>query len=491
MKISIITNKYAQAVAFLAILVSVASFAVVPSSAFASTTTRTNTTTVNRPVTVTVTKTNTTTVSKNNNNVTTISKNNKSYNYYVNTGVPAVVTPVVAYNPYPSYSNSYSNYSTYPIYGSDNYYNNYPNYYASTPLTGSCYAQNTSVSAGQSVTWSGSAAGGNGVYTYSWNGTDGFSGYGQSISMTYYTSGTKVANLTITSNGQSISIPCSSSIIVFGNNYNNGGYNYNYNNNYYTTSLQVACSANTSSVPVGAAVLWNSAVTGGNGSYSYSWSGTDGLYGSNSSISTSYGNTGIKTATLTVYSGGQTISQQCSNTVSVGTNGQYGNQYNYNYQNNSNGDLSIACAVGSTNVAVGSPVTWSVEVSGGNQPYSYAWTGTDGFSGSQSSVVTEYSTRGTKSATVTVTSADGRSSTQACSNTVYVGSQYNGGGNVNNGSNNGQTVASSTSNSTLSGASLFSISNIPWGWVAVLVILVLMGMVIYLIFNRNDGAPRA
>jgi hypothetical protein len=36
----------------------------------------------------------------------------------------------------------------------------------------------------------------------------------------------------------------------------------------------------------------------------------------------------------------------------------------------------------------------------------------------------------------------------------------------------------------LSAAALFSLKNVPWGWVAILIILVLFATVVYLIFNR-------
>ena len=37
----------------------------------------------------------------------------------------------------------------------------------------------------------------------------------------------------------------------------------------------------------------------------------------------------------------------------------------------------------------------------------------------------------------------------------------------------------------LSAASLFSLANIPWGWVSILVILLLFATVLYLIFNKS------
>ena len=49
--------------------------------------------------------------------------------------------------------------------------------------------------------------------------------------------------------------------------------------NYYQP-LTVSCSANTASGNTGSAVTWSAYASGGNGSYTYSWTGSDGIYGS-------------------------------------------------------------------------------------------------------------------------------------------------------------------------------------------------------------------
>ena len=134
----------------------------------------------------------------------------------------------------------------------------------------------------------------------------------------------------------------------------------------------------------------------------------------------------------------------------------------------------------------GVPSTLSVRVCGGVAPYTYSWTGSDGLSGSGSSIIKIYGTSGQKSAIVTVTSADGKTGTRACSNTLAVGRPA------------GSYVARATTNTTVttpvvnsnqtnngqSAAALFSLQSVPWGWVAILVILVLFATVLYLIFNR-------
>ncbi len=254
-------------------------------------------------------------------------------------------------------------------------------------------------------------------------------------------------------------------------NYNTG---YNYNNGYnYNTGLAATCNANTTSANIGQPVTWSANVTGGSGYYTYVWNGSSNLYGSGPSINATYNTNGQQTAQVTVTSNsGQSVTAQCTNSVLIG-NGYNGNN------NNTNG-LTIGCASGASNVPVGTPVTWSVEVTGGSGSYTYAWSGTNGLAGSQSSVATTYTTPGVKQAVVIVTSSNGMTGSQSCTPLTVIGAGGNGG----NGSGSA-TVTPNTNNSGLSAASLFSLSNIPWGWVAVLIILVLFGTVMYMLFNKN------
>ena len=174
-------------------------------------------------------------------------------------------------------------------------------------------------------------------------------------------------------------------------------------------------------------------------------------------------------------SNGQSVTAQCTNTVTIG-NG-------YNTTENTNGGLTVGCAADVATARIGQPVTWSVEAVGGNGNYTYAWSGTDGLAGSQTSVATTYESTGSKQAVVIVTSSSGQTASKSCTPISVIG---NGGG-AGNGSGNTTVTPSNpnTNNSGLSAASLFSLANIPWGWVAVLIILVLFGTVMYMLFNKN------
>lgn len=65
-------------------------------------------------------------------------------------------------------------------------------------------------------------------------------------------------------------------------------------------SLSVSCSAYPSRASIGESVLWVAAVSGPQGTYSYQWTGTDGLSGTDRQTLTQYRTEGLKSASLTV-----------------------------------------------------------------------------------------------------------------------------------------------------------------------------------------------
>lgn len=364
-------------------------------------------------------------------------------------------------------------YNSTPVYNYDYDYNYYD--HNQGQLRVSCYPMPLTIDEGERVTWQAQAYGGNGSYHFSWDGTDGLSGTGQSVSKRYNNEGYKNATVTVRSGGQTVSRNCDGSVNVRDNDY----YDYrdypNYydDNYYYNYPLSVSCSVDSSSVGTGNRVRWNAYVSGGTGSYRYSWNGTDGLSGSSQSVYRSYSNPGIKYGSVTVWSDGQSITRSCVNSVNVG--GYYSGYPVYPVTNN--GGLDIACYSDPRTVAVNQPASWITEVTGGIAPYTYTWSGTDDLTGNTSSVIKYYGTAGNKTAVVTIRSADGRSETRACSTSVTVRAA-------------GDTTPAPVvdqdddSDTGLSAAALFSLKNVPWGWVAVLIILVLFGTVIYLLFNR-------
>lgn len=276
----------------------------------------------------------------------------------------------------------------------------------------SCYTNPTTMAVGETVNWNASASGGNGGYGYSWSGTDNLYGSSNIISRAYNTTGTKTASVTVTSSdGQTITRSCNSAVNITDQG-GQGGYG----------NLDASCYVSPSSASTGQIVYWNTSATGGDGTYTYYWSGTDGFSGSNRSMNKVYYTPGYKTATVSIYSGGQTITRSCSMNI-------YGDNYNNNYNNYNETPLQVSCSPNSTSVGVGQNMTWSSNVYGGNGNYQYYWSGTDGISGSNSTMTRSYVNPGSKSASLTVISGN-QTIVRTCSNGVsvgYVGTTYNSG----------------------------------------------------------------
>ena len=270
--------------------------------------------------------------------------------------------------------------------------------------------------------------------------------------------------------------------------------------------LSVSCSANTTSTSNGV-VTWTAYPSGGNGYYDYAWSGTD-IYsgGGDQTLRISYSTSGQKYASVTLRSNGQSITRNCSNSVSVSLPYyvsyqqpvyQVVSQPTYVVASNNNSGLDIGCYSDPANTKIDQPVTWNVEVKGSLAPYTYSWTGSEGLSGTTASVIKYYGTSGSKSAIVTVTSADGKTAVNACINSLTIASAKVAVAKktttvaktapvvVAAASTPTPVVELPANNNSLTAASLFSLQNVPWGWVAVLVILILFFTVIYLLFNKQ------
>jgi len=290
--------------------------------------------------------------------------------------------------------------------------NNNNNNNSNSSITGYCYPNTTSVSTNNSVTWTASVVGGNGSYNYSWSGVDGLYGSASSIYKTYYYSGIKTASVYVTSGSQSATIYCTNTVNVIDNN------NYNNNNNNYNT-LTVSCRPNTTTANTNDSVYWSAYATGGNGNYTYDWSGVDGLYGSASSIYKTYYYSGYKTGSVTVYSNGQSVTRSCDGSVTINDNNYNYNNNNYNNNYSYTQPLNVTCNASAISGSQGNSITWSAQVTGGTGYNTYSWSGTDSLSGYAQSLSKTYWMGGIKTASVTVTSGT-QSVTRVCSNTVSI-----------------------------------------------------------------------
>jgi hypothetical protein len=88
-------------------------------------------------------------------------------------------------------------------------------------------------------------------------------------------------------------------------------------------------------------------------------------------------------------------------------------------------NLQVSCSPSVSYTQTNNPVRWSASATGGNGYYSYYWFGTDNISGNANSILSTYTTAGTKTASVTVTSSDGQIATVNCGNTTIYQLQNN------------------------------------------------------------------
>ena len=210
----------------------------------------------------------------------------------------------------------------------------------------------------------------------------------------------------------------------------------------YYRPLAVSCSASTNYAQIGQQVTWNAYVSGNDGNYNYSWSGSEGLNGYGASVSGAYNTPGQKLASVTINSNGQTITEPCNSTVIVAA------------------------------PIVIQPVYTPVQVPIYNPTPAYK----------PKAVVHINANK------VVVKSPK----TIVITNSVEIIQR-----NLNGQNQNGQTVQNSqpTQSPTVNlqpqnqtqtaGVNNFTLSNVPWGWVAALVILILFATVLYLLFNRQ------
>lgn len=255
----------------------------------------------------------------------------------------------------------------------------------STPaLAATCTTNPSSVTTGSYMNWVATATGGSGAYTYSWSGTDSLSGNTSSVSKSYSTNGTKSGTVTVTSGTETVTANCSGSVTSA------------------PASLTASCSASPSRIDIGEDIDWSASASGGTGSYTYSWTGTDSLSGFTSSMSKVYYSDGTKYGTVTVTSGSEAVTANCQARVDEDDD------------EDEEDDLSVSCYASPSNPQAGSRMNWYVRVSGGDGDYDYDWSGSDGLDSSSRSPYMTYNTPGTKTARVTVRDDSGNRDSDTC-----------------------------------------------------------------------------
>lgn len=258
---------------------------------------------------------------------------------------------------------------------------------AQSTLSVSCAPSSGSVSVAESMTWTASAQGGDGTYTYEWSGTDNLSGAGRTIDRSYATPGIKTASVTVTSGGESATASCANNVFVSG-----------------TPNFGASCEVTPSSGVVGdTEFTWSAQVTNAPPPYTYTWEGSEGLSGTSQTVRKTYLTGGEKTGRVTIQSGDESVTVDCRNSAMIGTTGLLDD---------------IMCSASPQTANVGQTVRWSVSQPRG-AGFTYSWSGSEGLSGSSAQVDTTYTTPGVKNATVRV-SFGGSTRAQQCQMSVEI-----------------------------------------------------------------------
>jgi len=308
-----------------------------------------------------------------------------------------------------------------------------------TGLSVSCTSLPLSARVGDSVLWYSSVTGGAGNYKYFWSGSDGLTGNTSSLYKSYATPGSKSATITVSSGSQTITVGCNKvlEIQTAGTAVVSTA---------TATSLGVSCYATSERIVPGEAAIWI-AVT--SVSTTYKWDGTDGLTGSGPMVVKNYPSAGVKQAVITATTPqGQNILAVCTNKVTVAPKTIVQPKpiapavpkkvavvstaiapLQENCASSTEPVVSPTieplqgiCTPSFEQVKINEPVSWQSTAIGGNNTYSFRWTGDDALSGEGASIIKTYDREGKKSAEVTISSGD-QKLTVKCSQPVKVNAQ--------------------------------------------------------------------
>jgi PKD repeat protein len=250
-----------------------------------------------------------------------------------------------------------------------------------------CRVSDTSVMVGDSVTWTGSATGGTGGFTYTWSGA--VTGTGTTRTRTFTADGSYIATVTARDNSGNTASRTCSSVSVDEEEHPN---------------VNVTCSVSDTSIEVGDSVTFTANISGGESPFQYEWDGDiEDEDDDNRTLNVQYDDEGVYYVTISIEdANGNTDSANCS-AVRV-------------EEEDEEEDLNIACIVSDRSVEVGDEVRFTVDIDGGNGPFEYEWDGDIEDEDDDTSVLrVEYEDEGTYHVDITVTDDDGNSDTASCS----------------------------------------------------------------------------
>ena len=240
----------------------------------------------------------------------------------------------------------------------------------------------------QQVSFTASASGGTGPYSFSWAFGDGATGTGAAVYHTYSTTGSYSVLLTAKDSSPSQQTATSQQTITV-------------TSPPPPPSLTASFTESLSNSVVGQTVSFTGSASGGTAPYNYAWNFGDASTGSGSSASHIYQTAGVYTVVLTVTdAAGHVVS--ATNTVTVTL------------------PLSASFTYSPSNPAPLTNIQFTATATGGTTPYNYSWDFGDGTTGTGAAATHSYLLPGTYTVTLTVVDANGLTTTAATTVTVAI-----------------------------------------------------------------------